>query len=129
MSQDRSSRFTLFLNEPPSCILIAPLDSSLVVIGTYLYDSEKNTKTGSVQLFRKSRDNSSLYVLIPYPNQGASAAYHDERILKISRYSHNGAENSLVVIIPMQFLTSNFLCMTRTISHPLKLWAVSKPSF
>ena len=126
---DRSSRFTLFLNEPPSCILIAPLDPSLVVIGTYLYDPEKNTKAGSVQLFRKPRDNSSLYVLIPYPNQGASAAFHDERKLKVSHYSHNGIESSLVVIILMQSLTSNFLYMTRTISHPLKLWAVSKPSF
>ncbi|KAF8459478.1 hypothetical protein BGX38DRAFT_1149019 [Terfezia claveryi] len=57
----RNSKHTLFLDEPPACILIAPSDPSLVVIGTYVYDTEKGTKSGSLRLYRKSAGNSNLY--------------------------------------------------------------------
>ncbi|KAF8424033.1 WD40-repeat-containing domain protein [Tirmania nivea] len=57
----RNSKLTLFLDEPPACILIAPSDPSLVVIGTYLYDTENGTKSGSLRLYRKSADNLNLH--------------------------------------------------------------------
>lgn len=58
----RTSMHTHFLNEPPACILIAPSDPTLVVIGTYLYVPDEGKKSGNLLLYRKPKDNSSLCV-------------------------------------------------------------------
>ncbi|KAF8477191.1 hypothetical protein BDZ91DRAFT_15222 [Kalaharituber pfeilii] len=52
---------TLHIDEPPSCILFAPHDRNLIVVGTYLYKPDEGTKTGHILLYKK-QENSQFVI-------------------------------------------------------------------
>ncbi|KAI5793778.1 WD40-repeat-containing domain protein [Peziza echinospora] len=65
----RNAISTLFLDQPPACVLVAPTDPSLVIIGTYLYEPELEVprKSGCLQLYRWEHSDDSLTLLSSHP--------------------------------------------------------------
>lgn len=67
-SQTPQSATTIYLDQPPSCLQTCPASPNHIVIGTYLLtetkdeanDTVKQSKTGSVQLWRLDPETHTL---------------------------------------------------------------------
>ncbi|ODV97023.1 hypothetical protein PACTADRAFT_48799 [Pachysolen tannophilus NRRL Y-2460] len=54
-SERESERVALTETElPPCCLRVSPLDSSIIVVGTYMLDKQNSTRYGSIDIYKKN---------------------------------------------------------------------------
>ncbi|KAL7270124.1 hypothetical protein RUND412_007172 [Rhizina undulata] len=92
MSRTISSLKTVYTELPPSCVLFAPEDKNVVVVGTYLLDESQEglgeRKRGEVVVYEKRPGNNELTLLQKIPTKAVldiKFSPHDQSLFAVAQ--------------------------------------------